>query len=984
MAGEVTFAFTDIEGSTARWERHRVAMQDAVQRHDAILQAAIAERGGHVFKTVGDAFCSAFAAPQDAVAAMLAAQKALNAEDFSAVDGLRVRASIHTGSAEMRGGDYFGPAVNKVARLLAIGHGGQLLMTAETAALVDGALPADVTLRELGAYHLKDFAEPQRLYQLLAPALPAEFPPLRSLGTLPSNLSIIDAAEFHPVPSFSGRDEELAAVQAALKKDGAIAVVHGLGGVGKSSIAREYGWRNREQHSVVWWLNAETEDGIVDGLLRLGTMFVQGLDQLADRRVAAQRVVNSVLGGFDKPVLLVFDNLEDKGLMRTWLPRAGTLALATSRDAAWGADVTAIPLHPWSLETSVRYLQRASGRKDLSETDAYAIVQVLGALPLALSHAAAALRSLRMVSPKRYLERINEHLHKAPRDAEYPRSVFATFSTAIAQAEQHAAGAAAVLCFATSFAPDAIPEELFHQPLETYAADLRPALSETDVLDLRSVFADGLRLDEALGALDRLSLLTFGESSRTYSMHRIVQLAGRDLEGDAALAWRECAVEVADAAFPEGDFATWPQCARLLPHVRAALDALPSETAFLPAGQLARRCGLYVATRGEYSAAETVLARAVAIREKALGPDHPDVAATLNNLGSVYKEQGRYEEAEPLHVRALAIREKSLGPDHPSVATSLNSLGNLCTDQGRYEEAKALYTRALAIREKALGPDHPDVAWGLNNLANVYNEQGRYEDAEQLHRRALGIREKALGPDHPDVAFSLNNIGDVCYEQGRYEEGTAALTRALAIREKALGPDHPDVAFSLNNLASAYLDQQRFEEAEPLCTRARAIWEKALGPDHHFVAMALESVSNLYHKQGRYEEAEPLSLRTLTIREKALGANHPYVAISLDNLANLYRDQGRYDEAEALYTRALAVREEALGPEHPDVATSLSDRATLYEAQGFPGNAQPLYVRALAIREKVLGADHPKTKAVREKLGKLRCAASNVRVDSDA
>ena len=276
-----------------------------------------------VFKTIGDAFCSAFARPEDAVAAMLAAQQRLAAEDFSAIDGLRVRAAIHSGTADEREGDYFGPAVNKVARLLAIGHGGQILLTAETATLVDARLPADVSLRDLGAYHLKDFTEPQRVHQLLAPGLPADFPPLRSLGTLPSDLSIVDTAQFHPVPSFSGRDDELAAVHAALQGDGAIAVVHGLGGVGKSSIAREYGWRNRDDYSVIWWLNAQTEDGIIEGLLRLGAMFVQGLDQLADRRVAAQRVVNSVLGGFDKPVLLVFDNLEDEGLMRTWLPRTG-------------------------------------------------------------------------------------------------------------------------------------------------------------------------------------------------------------------------------------------------------------------------------------------------------------------------------------------------------------------------------------------------------------------------------------------------------------------------------------------------------------------------------------------------------------------------------------------------------------------------------------------------------------------------------------
>lgn len=123
---------------------------------------------------------------------------------------------------------------------------------------------------------------------------------------------------------------------------------------------------------------------------------MQGLDQLADQCVAAQRVINSVLGGFNKPVLLVFDNLENERLMRTWLPRTGARALATSRNATWSADVTAIPLGIWSLETAIDYLRRGSGRTDFSDDEARAIAEVVGALPLALAHAAASLRNARM------------------------------------------------------------------------------------------------------------------------------------------------------------------------------------------------------------------------------------------------------------------------------------------------------------------------------------------------------------------------------------------------------------------------------------------------------------------------------------------------------------------------------------------------------------------------------------------------------------
>ncbi|MDQ6824479.1 MAG: adenylate/guanylate cyclase domain-containing protein, partial [Candidatus Eremiobacteraeota bacterium] len=154
-SGSVTFAFTDIEGSTMRWERDSAAMQEALRRHDALMRSAIVEHGGYVFKTVGDAFCAVFSNPQDALSALLAAQCALAAEDFSAVDGMRVRAAIHTGTADERDDDYFGPSVNRVARLLAIGHGGQVLVSGVTTDLVQGALPSQTSLRDLGEHRLK-------------------------------------------------------------------------------------------------------------------------------------------------------------------------------------------------------------------------------------------------------------------------------------------------------------------------------------------------------------------------------------------------------------------------------------------------------------------------------------------------------------------------------------------------------------------------------------------------------------------------------------------------------------------------------------------------------------------------------------------------------------------------------------------------------------------------------------------------------------
>src|SRR5262249_21521930 len=182
--------------------------------------------------------------------------------------------------------------------------------------------------------------------------------------------------------------------------------------------------------------------------------------------------------------------------------------------------------------------------------------------------------------------------------------------------------------------------------------------------------------------------------------------------------------------------------------------------------------------------AEPLYKRSLAIREKALGPDHPSVATALNNLASLYDGQGRYTEAEPLHKRSLAIREKALGPNHPAVATFLNNLAGLFREQGRYAEAEPLQKRSLAIRENALGAEHPDVAQSLNNLAALYRAQGRYADTEPLYKRALTIFKTVLGPDHPSVATALNNLAWLALEQRNWAQAADYWRSATEVIER--------------------------------------------------------------------------------------------------------------------------------------------------------------------------------------------------------
>jgi CHAT domain-containing protein/tetratricopeptide (TPR) repeat protein len=310
--------------------------------------------------------------------------------------------------------------------------------------------------------------------------------------------------------------------------------------------------------------------------------------------------------------------------------------------------------------------------------------------------------------------------------------------------------------------------------------------------------------------------------------------------------------------------------------------------------------------QGRYTDAESLYQRSLAIREKALGRDHPDVANSLSNLALLYGRQERYTDAEPLYQRSLAIREKALGRDHPSVAISLNNLAALYQDQGRYADAEPLYQRALAITETALGRVHPNVATALNNLANLYHNQGRYADAEPLYKRALAIDEKALGRDHPAVALSLNNLAELYRSQRRYADAEPLYKRSLAIREKALGRDHPDVGTSLNNLASMYKDQVRYTDVLPIIRRTMS-----QGAANKFVALPVllaaqeqNLVDAAQALAGSYEIVQRASASAAASAVSKLAARF---AAGTGELAQLVRkEQDLSAEAEALDKTVIA------------------------------------------------------------------------------
>jgi CHAT domain-containing protein/tetratricopeptide (TPR) repeat protein len=191
-------------------------------------------------------------------------------------------------------------------------------------------------------------------------------------------------------------------------------------------------------------------------------------------------------------------------------------------------------------------------------------------------------------------------------------------------------------------------------------------------------------------------------------------------------------------------------------------------------------------------------------------------------LAWVYQQQRKYVDAEALYNRALAIKQKAFGTDHPSLAASLNSLAIVYEAEGEYAQAEVLYKRALAIKQKALGKDHPSVAGSLNNLAILYKREGKYVEAEGFYKSALAIMEKALGTTHPDLALIVNNLATVYRDQGEYAEAEEQYKRALAIWEKAFGTDHPDVALVLDNLATLFASRGDSGEALAYSRKATA------------------------------------------------------------------------------------------------------------------------------------------------------------------
>lgn len=793
---------------------------------------------------------------------------------------------------------------------------------------------------------------------------------------------------------FTGREELLSQLAKALQTTSAAAspqpqAISGLGGIGKTQIVLEYAYRYCQHYQQIFWVPAETHETLISSYTDIAELLQLPEKDERNQTLMARAVTRWLTTHHNW--LLILDNADDLMLVRDFVPRSrGGHVLLTTRAQATGRLARCITVNTMSANLGALFLLR---RADIIASDepldaaspdqiaqAKAISEMLGGLPLALDQAGAYIEETQC-SLQSYLEIYKTRHHTLLKYRgglvdDHPESVAITWSLSFKKIEQLNPGATDLLRLCAFLYAESIPEELITEGLKY--ADFQ-------------IEQDPFLLEEMIRILRAYSLVVRETNNATISIHRLVQVVLKDTlcaaEQDE---WKIRAFAAVNAVFPLANHDNWPLCERYLPHVLLCLAQMPprqGKSLMIDIANLNNRTGVYLLERAQYSEAEEPLRKALQIREELLGPEHPDTALSLNDLGRLYRAQAKYAEAEQLWQRALKIREKVSGPEHLNVAQSLHNLGELYRAQSRYEEAEPLLRRALEIREKVLEPEHADVARSLVVLALLYRTTGGYDKAEPLQQRALEIREKVLGPDHPETALSLNILGGLYQALGKFEFAESPLQRALEIRERLLGPEHPHVAQSLNTLGDYYRALGMHDKAEPLLQRALKIREQKMGSENPETAQSFYCVAKLYDDQGKYKEAEELYQRSLDIREQKLGPESWDVAQSLNGLATFYVDQKKYTEAEQLYRRsfniwqkkmgaqpsdasqdlsalALRILEKVIGTQ-PSVARSLDNLGTIYQVNGDNQKAEPLIKQALAIQTKVLGPQHPATQNVR-------------------
>ncbi len=934
--GTVTLLFTDIEGSTRLWEQFPEAMHHVIARHDKLLREAIEHRDGYVFKTVGDAFCAAFAVAPDALEAALALQVALRDEAWGEVGAIKVRAALHTGAVQDRDDDYFGPPLNRVARLLSAGHGGQTLLSLPAAELVRDELPPGVTLRDMGDRRLKDLIRPEHVFQVVAPGLPEAFPPLRTLDARRHNLPP------QPTPLVGREDLVHTVRRRVLSPEVRLLTLTGPGGTGKTRLGLQVAADLIDdfEYGVFFVPLAAVEDaGLVPDAIAqaLGVREESGLPALG----ALKRELR------EQSSLIVLDNCEQVtdiapvvGELLTACPLLKLLATSRIPLHVYGERELAVPPlalpDPRRLPPPERMSQYEAVRLFVERTldvrpdftltveNAPAVAEIcwrLDGLPLAIELAAA---RGKLLSPTALLARLDRRLplltgggRDRPSRQQTLRNLIAWSWDLLTADEQvlfrrlAAFGGGCTLAAAEAVCADGESGSASGQSgIATAAAPGVPEdglIATADVLDGLASLADKslLRCDEA-GSTD--------EDPRFVMLQTIHEFASEQLAAspEAETLRRRHAsyfLALAEEAQPNiygPDQAAWLE--RLESehdNLRAALRWLELGGGTADSGstggtqgagggvaalRLAAALWGFWLVRGHLREGRQHLERLLATVVPGVGES---VATSGGNGAAVGTSDGRAHQVDVL------------------CAQSLNGAGTIAMEQGDYARAGEWLRLALALWRKA-GNEHR-AAGVLLNLGLLERRQRDFAAARAAFEESLAIYERVGAPR--GVAHALNNLGVVALEREEYAAAQPLLERSLEIK-RALG-DKRSMAASLNNLAEASLELGDLAAARAHCTAGLTLRREVR--DEPGIVDSLEVLACLVAGEGDGEQALQLAGSAAALRERtgvAAGRSHEatlerWLALARETLPAPAQEeawkQGREMSLEAAMESALAV-----------------------------------------------------------------------------
>ena len=771
-SGTLAFLFTDIAGSTRLWEQQPAAMTAALARHDLILREAIEGADGRVVKTTGDGMMAVFAQAGQATAATIAAQRALAIEPWGDTGALRVRMGLHAGEAQRRGDDFFGPTINRTARIMAAGHGGQVLLSAAAAALATDRLPDGASLRDLGEYQLRDIGRPERVFQLLHPALESTFPPLQTLDLAAGSLPV-------EIGTFIGRTAEREAV-ATMLSDGSVRLLTltGPGGTGKTSlavrVAGDLSGRYRDGIAFVDVSIAQDPHAVLLGIGR-----VLGVGEVPDRSLLEQLTERL----WDRRMLLVLDNFEQvteaAGLVADLIADCpGITVLVTSREPLNVRAERTYAVPPLDLPPPTRgrvdadglapygavqlFVDRARAVRpdfELTDENAEAVAEIcrrLDGLPLAIELAAG---RLRLFSPETLRDRLTSRLELLRSSARDLPARHQTLRATIEWSYQ------------------------LLEPDEQHVFELLAAFADADLPGVEAVVsrvatATAIDAVDAIGSLLEKNLVRQADVSsaepRFSMLETIREFATERLDA------REDAVTARRAhATYYTDLATTLRRQLITPDRDRAMNELVAE-----AGNLRIALRFWV---GDGDLAHlTSLADSLLVLNDARGWYHDTVELTTTLLSVLATTPSTPELAE----RELGLR---MSLARAIVAT-----------EGFTPEAERTYAAALERFEGQ--PEHRLHYSVLRGLANLYMLRSDFDKARVLGDRILGIADTD-GDDAMRIDGHLVVGASMVFTDG-LEEGLEHLESALALHRAQ--PAAPRVTKLANDPRVASLTTSAF------------------------------------------------------------------------------------------------------------------------------------------------------------------------------